>query len=125
MRMSFRAALSFGKRHLGSSSNRFWSSLAVALLLVAVPVFAASVYTVIQRGRAFSVGEITINRGDTIRFTNEDEFLHQIYVDSNQMSFDSDEQHPGQTIEAQFPKSGTFPVRCHIHPKMHLIVHVR
>ena len=121
----FREVLSFGKRRRGCSSDRFWSSLAAALLLAAVPTFAASVYTVIQRGRAFSVGEITINRGDRIRFTNEDEFLHQIYIDSNQMSFDSDEQRPGQTIEVPFPKTGTFPVRCHIHPKMLLIVQVR
>jgi plastocyanin len=120
----FRGALD-GKRRRGSSSDRLWLSLAIALLLVAVPAFAASVYTVIQRGRAFSTAEITVERGDTTRFTNEDEFLHQIYVDSNQMSFDSDEQRPGQTIEVQFPKSGTFPVRCHIHPKMLLTVRVK
>lgn len=95
------------------------------LLLVAVPAFAASVYTVIQRGRAFAVGEIAINRGDSIRFTNEDEFLHQIYVDSGEMAFDSDEQRPGRTIEVKFPRAGTFPVRCHIHPKMLLVVQVR
>ena len=41
------------------------------------------------------------------------------------MSFDSDEQPPGQTIEVRFPVRGTFPVRCHIHPKMLLTVHVQ
>ena len=40
------------------------------------------------------------------------------------MSFDSDEQPPGQAIEVNFPRVGTFPVRCHIHPKMLLVVHV-
>jgi plastocyanin len=40
------------------------------------------------------------------------------------MSFDSDEQSPGQTIQVNFPRAGTFPVRCHIHPKMLVIVHV-
>ena len=98
--------------------------IAAALLLVASALYAAAVHRVAQKGRAFSAGQITIARSDTVLFTNDDEFLHQIYVDSRNMSFDSDEQPPGQTIEVNFPRSGTFPVRCHIHPKMLLVVHV-
>jgi plastocyanin len=101
------------------------SLLATALLLGATSVFAAAVYHVAQRHRAFSVGEITVARGDSIAFDNEDEFIHQIYVDSKEMDFDSREQYPGQVIIVQFTKSGTFPIRCHIHPKMLLIVHVK
>ena len=101
------------------------SLLAAALLLGATSVFAAAVYHVAQRHRAFSVGEITIRRGDSIAFDNEDEFIHQIYVDSNLMDVDSREQYPGQIISVQFSKGGTFAVRCHIHPKMLLIVHVK
>jgi plastocyanin len=97
----------------------------IALLFAAASAFAASVHQVAQRGRAFSASEIAIARGDTLRFTNDDEFLHQIYVDSSQMNFDSDEQAPGQAIDVKFPVRGTFPVRCHIHPKMLLIVHVQ
>jgi hypothetical protein len=41
------------------------------------------------------------------------------------MSFDSDEQPPGQNVTLRFPVTGTFEVRCHIHPKMDLVVHVR
>jgi len=52
-------------------------------------------------------------------------FLHQIYVDSKSMSFDSAEQAPGQTISVLFAQPGTFQVRCHIHPKMLLTVHVQ
>jgi plastocyanin len=98
--------------------------IAAALLLVASALYAAAIHRVAQKGRAFSAGQITIARSDTVLFTNDDEFLHQIYVDSRNMSFDSDEQPPGQTIEVNFPRSGTFPVRCHIHPKMLLVVHV-
>jgi plastocyanin len=100
----------------------------VALFLIFVFVVsfagAAAVHRIVQKGRAFAIGDITIPRGDTVLFTNEDEFLHQIYVDSRNMSFDSPEQAPGQTIEVNFPRSGTFPVRCHIHPKMLLTVRV-
>jgi plastocyanin len=86
---------------------------------------AATVYHVAQHNRAFSVDELTIAAGDSIAFSNNDEFLHQIYVDSTAMSFDSREQHPGETITVEFPQNGTFPVRCHIHPKMLLNVNVK
>ena len=85
---------------------------------------AAAVHRIAQKGRTFAISEITIPRGDSILFTNEDEFLHQIYVDSKNLAFDSPEQAPGQTIEVNFPRSGTFLVRCHIHPKMLLTVRV-
>ena len=38
--------------------------------------------------------------------------------------FDSDEKKPGQTLTQTFPRSGTFEVHCHIHPKMKLVVRV-
>ena len=98
--------------------------VAGALLLCAASAFAASVH-VAQKHRSFSQSVITIQRGDTIAFSNDDEFLHQIYVDSKAMSFDSAEQPPGQTINVPFSQSGTFQVRCHIHPKMLLTVHVK
>ena len=98
--------------------------LAAFLVLAATSAFAASVH-VAQKHRSFSPSEIAIQRGDTIAFSNDDEFLHQIYVDSKAMSFDSAEQSPGETINVVFPQTGTFPVRCHIHPKMLLTVHVR
>ena len=100
-------------------------ALLVLALAIAASAFAAAVYRVVQKGRTFSVSEITIAPSDTVQFTNEDEFLHQIYVDSELMNFDSNEQPPGQTIEVRFPVRGTFPVRCHIHPKMLLFVHVQ
>ena len=95
------------------------------LLLAATTAFAAASYKVAQRGRAFAISQIAIAQGDTLLFTNDDEFLHQIYVDSSLMNFDSDEQPPGQTISVRFPVRGTFPVRCHIHPKMLLTVQVQ
>lgn len=75
-----------------------------------------------QRGRNFEVPRIAIAAGDTIRFTNEDEFLHQIYVKSADFTFDSAEQAPGQDIDVRFRNAGTYEVRCRIHPKMLLVV---
>ena len=78
--------------------------------------------TISQKGRAFRPGEVTISRSETLTFTNEDSFIHQIYVNG---LFDSEEKGPGEVINQSFPRTGTFQVRCHIHPTMRLIVHVK
>ena len=95
-------------------------------MLLAVPAFAADeAHTIVQKGRAFRPAEVNINRGESLTFTNDDEFIHQIYVKSSGFAFDSDERNPGQDITETFTAPGTFEVRCHIHPKMKLVVHVR
>lgn len=93
------------------------------ILLIAVPAasFAQNASTVVQKGRRFLPAEITIRKGESITVTNDDEFIHQIYSDG---LFDTEEKRPGQNIVESFPRSGTFEVRCHIHPKMKLMVRV-
>lgn len=93
------------------------------ILLFAVPAvsFAQSTSTIAQKGRRFLPAEVTIRKGEALTVTNDDEFIHQIYSEG---LFDTDEKRPGQNIVANFPRSGTFEVRCHIHPKMKMIVRV-
>lgn len=104
------------------------------LLPLAIPLLAAATATgalagravvVSQQNRAFRVLEVQVARGDTVRFSNDDAFLHQIFVQSPAMRFESEEQEPGQFVEVSFPASGAFEVRCRIHPKMLLRVDVR
>jgi plastocyanin len=92
----------------------------LALLLLA-PAPAMADQTVIQKGRRFMPAEVTLRRGENLTVTNNDEFIHQIYSDG---LFDTDERAPGQNIVENFARAGTFEVRCHIHPKMKLLVHV-
>lgn len=102
--------------------------LLVATLLLCSSIgaaLAAAIHQVVQKNRRFAVEEIEIAVGDTIRFTNDDAFLHQIYVTSPDFTFDSAEQPPGEVIEVRFPAAGAYVVLCHIHPKMHLTVNVR
>jgi len=99
-----------------------------ALLALAVANAAAgavALHQIVQKGRAFSERSIEIAVGDTISFTNDDEFLHQIYVRSEQFQFESAEQPPGETVNVRFPVQGSFSVECEIHPKMHLAVTVK
>ncbi|HEX2590431.1 MAG TPA: cupredoxin domain-containing protein [Rhizomicrobium sp.] len=90
-----------------------------------VAALADGNHTIVQNNRAFLPTEVTIRHGETLAFNNNDEFIHQIYVDSPAMTFDSAEQPPGQSVKVTFPSAGDFPVRCHIHPKMKLLVHVK
>ena len=92
-----------------------------SLLAMAGPAFADD-HVIAQSSRAFHPSEITINRGDSLTFTNQDDFIHQVYVSG---LFDTDEKAPGQKLTESFPQAGTFEVRCHIHPKMKLLVHVK
>lgn len=96
--------------------------LATVILALAVQPLCAADLTVSQKGRAFKPGEIEIRRGQTLTFTNEDSFIHQIYVTG---LFDTDEQGPGENLNETFPNVGTFQVRCHIHPTMRMTVKVR
>jgi plastocyanin len=100
-------------------------SIAAAAVLACVGALADDANTIIQNGRAFHPVDITINHGTTLNFSNQDEFLHQIYVDTPGFAYDSAEQPPGVTLRIPFPNAGTFAVKCHIHPKMLLTVHVK
>ena len=94
--------------------------LALALLAPLAAV-AQPTHVIVQKGRRFTPVQITINRGDSLTFTNEDEFIHQMYSEG---LFDSDEKNPGEKLVQPFTRSGTFDVKCHIHPKMKLEVKV-
>jgi plastocyanin len=98
--------------------------LAAAFLLGAAGSALAADHVVAQKGRRFHPDEVTIARGDTITFTNNDEFIHQIYVAAQDFGFDTKEKAPGEADTEAFTTSGTFEVHCHIHPKMKLVVHV-
>lgn len=95
--------------------------LVVLLLLVPLAASAQGGNIVVQKNRRFTPAQISIPRGGALTFTNEDEFIHQMYVDG---LFDSPEKRPGQNLTEVFGRSGTFEVRCHIHPKMKLVVRV-
>ena len=97
---------------------------AALILCPSIAAFAAAPVVVNQIRRAFSVREMHIQKGETIRFNNVDEFLHQLYIDSRTFKFSSPEQAPGQLVDVTFPTAGTFEVRCEIHPKMLLNVTV-
>jgi plastocyanin len=99
--------------------------LGIGLLALGEVAIAAQSFRVSQKGRAFNLKEITIALGDTVLFGNDDDFIHQIYVKSDNFNVDTAESYPGNSMPVVFTKRGTFEVHCHIHPKMGLVVTVK
>jgi plastocyanin len=98
------------------------------LLCMALPMAsgiayaAVTVHTVDQAKLQFSVSEIRIKKGDSVRFMNSDRPAHNILVKAADGVLNSGLQQPGQPFEVPFTKEGTFPVTCGIHPKMRMTV---
>lgn len=100
-------------------------AFAAGMLSTAAFVIAAPQIQISQKGREFNPAEITIARGEAIDILNDDgDLLHHAYIESKTFSFDSGDQKPGSRTTIAFPQPGDFTVRCAIHPKMKLLVHV-
>lgn len=90
-----------------------------------ITALAASTEHVVDQNKLqFSVDEITIKQGDTIKFTNSDRPAHNILVSDGTKILNSGLQQPGEPFEVPFPQKGHFMVTCGIHPKMKMTVTV-
>ena len=83
---------------------------------------ATTMHVVDQSKLQFSLAELKIKQGDTVKFTNSDRLAHNIMVTDGSRVLNSGLQQPGQPFEAPFTLKGTFPVTCGIHPKMRMTV---
>ncbi len=66
---------------------------------------------------AFSPKTITIKKGQSITWTNEDSAGHSATADDN--SWDTGVLPQGQSKSLPFTKTGTFTYHCSVHPDMH------
>ncbi|PXA98724.1 methylamine utilization protein [Nostoc sp. 3335mG] len=109
-----------------SEAKKEWISIGCAVLALAgcISAIAAETVTVVQHDRKFQTAEVNIAAGDTIRFTNEDPFIHQLFTQSDTFNFNTEEQATGVPLEVAFPVAGSFEVLCKIHPRMRLTVNV-
>ena len=96
----------------------------MALLLACSHALAESPLSISQKGKVFSPGEITVPVGTKVEIKNDDRVLHHVYIEQPDFNYDSGEQPPGRNVTIKFDRNGTFAVRCDIHPKMLLKVHV-
>ncbi|MGY3442427.1 MULTISPECIES: methylamine utilization protein [unclassified Bradyrhizobium] len=99
--------------------------VAIVTGALAGAALGAAPQVISQKDREFKPAEISIKRGEALRFINDDgELLHHAYLSTDAFSFDSGDQQPGSKFDVAFTVPGDYTVLCGIHPKMKLAVHV-
>ena len=78
----------------------------------------ASTNTVTIQNFAFLPGDITIKKGTTVTWTNNDSTAHSVNETDNQKGPDSGDLNPGDKYSFTFDQTGTFKYRCNLHPEM-------
>lgn len=67
-------------------------------------------------GFAFNPNTLTVSKGATVTWTNDDPSAHTIVSDSG--AFSSGSLGRGDTFSHTFTESGTFAYHCGVHPSM-------
>jgi plastocyanin len=99
------------------------SLTAVVLVGLSVGALAANV-TITQKGRLFSSESITIKKGESVTFANDDTVPHNIVSASKGNEFNLGSQPPGAATDVTFKESGEAHVICAIHPRMKMTVKI-
>ena len=105
--------------------NTLISAVAAAVILISQPALAdGNPNVVIIKDFAFIAQEITIKRGETVRWENhEKRQYHSVWFEILDEE-EPDYFFPDESYERTFDTIGTFPYRCGPHPKMKGVVHV-
>lgn len=96
--------------------------IVVAIVLMP-PITQAEEITVTLTNKSFlkngdKFEKLSIKAGDTIRFLNEDPWLHNIYSLSDLKTFVVGSYPQGQSKFVTFEKPGQGDIECAIHPNM-------
>ena len=70
------------------------------------------------KGFAFNPGAITVAKGTTVTWTNEDSAPHTVTTTNAPVDFDSGRMSKGDTFSQTFDTAGTYEYYCSIHPNM-------
>jgi cytochrome c peroxidase len=100
------------------------SMIIAAALLVSAVGTAAEPVVVTQKGLAFSPNELTLTKGQSVDFVNDDTTSHNIMIMGEGVEFNGGLQPPGGHVKYIFTKAGTYTAGCGIHPKMKLTITV-
>ena len=98
--------------------------ISVLFVLVSSTAFAAE-FEVGQKDKQFTKKSLTIKAGDTVKFTNQDPFFHNVFSLSELKTFDLGSYPKGQSKSVTFDKAGTVDVECAIHPNMQMKINVK
>jgi plastocyanin len=102
---------------------RLPSLTVVVFMGLSVGALAANL-TIMQKGRMFSSENVTIKKGETLTFLNDDSVPHNIMSTSQGNEFNLGSQLPGASTDVTFKVAGEVQVICAIHPRMKMMVKV-
>ena len=94
-----------------------------AALLTAAPTAAAE-HVIRMAGQQYEPAEIKAAKGDSLRFVNDDDLAHEVYVPTVGFGLDLGKQEPGEERTTVLRPRGAFEVECVFHPHMLLTVTV-
>jgi len=77
-----------------------------------------------QQGRMFSAESMSVKKGESLSFINDDTVPHNIMSTSAGNEFNLGSQPPGTMTEVTFKAAGNVQVICAIHPRMKMTVQV-
>lgn len=92
-------------------------------LAVAAPGFAAE-HVVTMAGSNYAPARLAAKVGDTVRFVNDDQADHDVFVPTAGFGIDLGAQKPGDSRTMRLGKAGAFDVECVMHPHMVLKITV-
>ena len=98
------------------ATTKLLTVLAMAAALTPMAPATAAVTDAAIADFAFSPKTLSVKVGDTVKWTNGDEFPHTVTADNG--SFGSDDLREGDTFSQTFNQAGTFAYHCDIHPSM-------
>jgi plastocyanin len=100
-------------------------SLLLGGLILAAPAIAGQDHKVSQADKKFSVADLTVSRGDSVTFANDEQITVHNVSGKGAASFNTGTQKPGDAKQVVMDQPGTMEVRCAIHPLMKMTVTVK
>jgi plastocyanin len=98
-------------------------ALVAAFASGSVVAFAAE-KSISQKNRQFSESAVTVKKGETLVFVNDDNIAHNIMSTSAGNEFNLGSQSPGASSPLTLNSAGEVTVLCAIHPRMKMTVTV-
>ena len=77
-----------------------------------------------QKDKRFTVDQLSVKVGDSVKFTNEDPFFHNVFSLSPASTFDLGSYPQGESRTIKFEEAGEVHIECAIHPSMRMVIEV-
>jgi plastocyanin len=98
--------------------------IALVAFLAGISAGYAADRSIRQKGKVFSETEVSIKKGETLVFVNDDTIAHNVLSTSPAHKFNLGLIQPGHSTPVTFKNAGELNILCAIHPTMKMVVKV-